>query len=129
MDSVIKITGTLTAIIIIVACAIFFIAIPVTPPSSGSAKVIYFFYGEECPHCHEVIPFIINMSKKYPAANITMLEVWHNETNQEIAASVHKRLNSEFGGVPEVVIGDVVLVGSRDIPDKMEQQIQDWLKK
>jgi len=69
------------------------------------------------------------MSRKYPEANITMPEVWHNETNRQVAASVHKNLKSDFSGVPEVVIGDVIFIGSRDIPEKTEQQIQDWLKK
>ncbi len=126
MDSVIKIIGTLTAIIII-ASAVFFIATLGTAPtasSSGPVGAIYFFYSDECSHCHDVMPFIINMSRKYPEANITMLEVWHNETNQEVVASVHKRLNTNFKGVPEVVIGDIVLVGTHDIQDKMEQQIR-----
>lgn len=128
MDSVIKIAGILAAIII-VACTVVFIAGPLASHSSGSGRVVYFFYGEECPHCHEVMPFIINMSRKYPEANITMLEVWHNETNQEIAVSVNKRLNRDFEGVPEVIIGDVVLSGSGEIPDEMERVLRDWLKK
>jgi len=123
MDSVIKIIGTLTAIIFI-ACAVFFIMIPGTSPSSESVRVTYFFYGEECDHCHDVMPFIINMSRKYPEANITILEIWDNESNQETVADVHVKLNKKFVGVPEVVIGDVVLLGTQDIEKNMEQEIQ-----
>ena len=128
MDKIVKIAGILTAIII-VACAIVFIVLPWAAPSSGSVRVVYFFYGEECPHCHEVMPFIINMSRKYPEANITMLEVWHNETNHKIAVAVNKRLDRDFEGVPEVIIGDIVLSGSGEIPDEMEQVLKEWLKK
>lgn len=126
MDSVIKIIGTLTAIIII-ASAVFFSATLGTAPTASSPRsgeAIYYFYSYECTHCHDVTPLIINLSRKYPEANITMLEVWHNETNQAVVEAVHKRLNSNFKGVPEVVIGDVVLVGTHDIQNKMEQQIQ-----
>ena len=56
-------------IVILVACIVFFLILPqpsVVPPLSepditvpGNITV-YFFYGEECPHCHNVMPFILN---------------------------------------------------------------------
>lgn len=104
------------------------------PFSDGSTSAnddgtVYFFYGEECPHCHVLMPFITNLSRKYPDANIRILEVWHNQTNQEIYQAVNKRIGTPPPGVPEVVIGSTVLVGDRDIPLELEQLIQEMLKK
>ena len=81
---------------------------------------VYFFYGEECPHCHTVMPFIQNLSKKYPEVDFRILETWHNETNMALFESMNKKLGISAAGVPEVVVDDVVLIGSRDIPDKLE---------
>jgi cytochrome c biogenesis protein CcdA/thiol-disulfide isomerase/thioredoxin len=71
-----------------------------------------------------------NMTKKYPDVDIRMLEVWYNQTNQQIDAEV----NAEAGistppGVPEIVIGKTVLIGQQDIPDKLEGYLQAIEKK
>ncbi|MDD1695656.1 MAG: thioredoxin family protein [Methanoregula sp.] len=90
---------------------------------------VYFFYGEECPHCHTVMPFIQNLSKKYPEVNFVMLETWHNKTNSAQFELVNKKLGITQAGVPEVVVNDVVLIGSQDIPDKLEGVIARQLNK
>jgi len=128
MDRSIAIIGSITAVVV-VTCAVFFAAASQPGASSGSDGAIYFFYGEECPHCHNIMPLIINMSEKYPEANIRMLEIWHNQTNQAIYLSVHEQLNRRPGGVPEIVAGDVVLSGELEIPAKLEQVIQERLKR
>lgn len=123
MDSGIRIIGVLIAVVL-VACAVFFIAMPPKAPPEGSDNVIYFFYDENSTHCQNVMPFMVNMTKKYPEANIRMLEIVHNETNMGIYASVHEKLNRVSPGVPEVVVGKVVLVGDVNIPDQLELLIK-----
>ena len=101
------------------------------PPA---AKVtVYFFYGEECPHCHAVMPVIQNLSKKYPDANFQILETWHNKTNADIFNMMNDQLQvpTSGRGVPEViVVGNTTpLIGSRDIPAYLEGVIIEQLKK
>jgi len=134
MDKVIKIIGAIVAIGLALSAAYMIagtagtsFASPALPPGGG--EPVYFFYGEECPHCHVVMPFIANLSKKYPEANIQVLEVWHNQTNQQTYNSVLRRLNRAPGGVPAVVIGETVLVGDVDIPAKLEGLILQRLRK
>lgn len=81
---------------------------------------IYFFYGEECPHCHEVIPFIQILIKKYPDVDFKSLEIWHNRENLDLSNKIHKELGFTSEGVPEVIIGKVILLGDKEIPDKLE---------
>jgi len=102
-----------------------------TPPT---AKVtVYFFYGEECPHCHTVMPFIQNLSKKYPDVNFQILETWHNTTNADIFTKINDQLQvpASNRGVPEViVVGNATpLIGSRDIPANLENVIIEQLQK
>ena len=100
--------------------------------NSVSGKVtVLFFYGEECPHCHNVMPFIQNLSKKYPDVDFRILETWHNETNQALYQVMNKQLGIQSAGVPEViVIGNTTpLVGDRAIPAELEGVILEQLKK
>jgi len=91
MDKTITIAISVLALIIIAGIAVVFSGILVqqdTLPNDGggATDTLYFFYGTECAHCHDVMPFIENMTKKYPEANIQVLEVWHNETNERLYA-------------------------------------------
>jgi thiol-disulfide isomerase/thioredoxin len=91
-------------------------------PKEGTV-IVYFFYGEECPHCHEVMPVIESLRAKYPEVEFRMLEVWHNEANRATFASIAGEAGSTQTGVPQVIVNKTVLVGSRDIPDQLEQVI------
>ena len=92
---------------------------------------VYFFYGEECPHCHNIMPFIQNLSSKYPEVDFVMLETWHNETNNALFTSLNQKLGLQKSGVPEViVVGNATpLIGDRDIPAYLEAVILEQLNK
>jgi len=139
MDNTLKIVAGVF-IAILVACAVFFLVIPQqsvqTPSVAKDTSVegnvtVYFFYGEECPHCHNVIPFIQNLSKKYPDVDFRILETWHNETNQALSLSLHKKLGIQSAGVPEVIVvgNNTPLVGDRAIPEQLEGVILEQIKK
>lgn len=139
MDNTLKIVAGVF-IAILVTCAVFFLVIPQqsvqTPSAAKDTSVegnvtVYFFYGEECPHCHNVIPFIQNLSKKYPDVDFRILETWHNETNQALSLSLHKKLGIQSAGVPEVIVvgNNTPLVGDRAIPEQLEGVILEQIKK
>jgi thiol-disulfide isomerase/thioredoxin len=126
-------------IVILLACIAFFLIMPqqsAVPLSEPNLTVpgnitVYFFYGEECPHCHNVMPFIRNLSEKYPEVEFSILETWHNETNNALSQQLHKKLGIRNAGVPEVIVvgNNTPLVGDRDIPANLENVILDQLKK
>jgi len=136
MDKTIKIAAGLFIALALV-CTIFFIIPQYTEKSTLTGiensvqgqVIVYFFYGEECPHCHNVMPFIESLKQKYPKVNFQILETYHNSTNQALSVSMNKKLGVENAGVPEVIIGDVILIGERDIPAKLESAIIGELKK
>jgi thiol-disulfide isomerase/thioredoxin len=103
-----------------------------TNAATGPDNVtVYFFYGEECPHCHNIMPFIQNLSSKYPEVDFVMLETWHNETNNALFTSLNQKLGLQKSGVPEViVVGNATpLTGDRDIPAYLEAVILEQLNK
>jgi thiol-disulfide isomerase/thioredoxin len=139
MDNTLKIVAGVF-IAILVACVVFLLVVPQPPAESLPAGVetsaqgnvtVYFFYGEECPHCHNVMPFIQNISKKYPEVDFRILETWHNETNQAISLSLHEKLGIQSAGVPEVIVtgNSTPLIGDRAIPEELEGVILEQLKK
>lgn len=139
MDKTSKIIGAVLAVILIIFIAVLAVpslntpltsppSAPATPQGAG-AVTVYFFYGEECAHCHAVKPFIESLQAKYPDVDFQVLEVWHNPSNLALSTTLNRNLGLEDPGVPEVIVGDVVLVGSRDIPEKLEQTILDQKKK
>ncbi|WP_372960469.1 TlpA family protein disulfide reductase [Methanoregula sp.] len=137
MDKIIKISVGLFAVIIFCAALVF--VYPAASPgqsSQGSTGIgpggnvtVYYFYGKECPHCHKIMPFVQSLQQKYPAADILFLETWHNQTNYILYTQVNQDLGVRYAAVPEAVVGDVVLIGEKDIPEKLEQAIIDQLKK
>ena len=132
MDKTLKIIGVVGIIVAVIAGAYMLAQPSLQSPDAGTVPdslTVYFFYGEECSHCHVVMPLVINLSVKYPGAHIRILEVWHNTANNELYTKVNGQLGIAPPGVPEVVIGDTVLVGEREIPEKLEQLIIGQLKK
>jgi cytochrome c biogenesis protein CcdA/thiol-disulfide isomerase/thioredoxin len=133
MDTTIKIAITALALVFVAGIAVVFFGIPVQQDSHLNddggvpTDAIYFFYGTECPHCHDIMPFIENMKKKYPDAHIQVLEVWHNETNEQLYIQANAAAGVTRYGVPEVVAGKTALSGTIEIPAKFEGVIQDYL--
>lgn len=78
-----------------------------------SAKEInlYFFHGEECPHCAEESEYLEELQKSYDNLNIIKYEVWHNEDNATILQNVKISLNKENPYVPFTVIGKNATTG------------------
>ena len=59
------------------------------------------FYGEECPHCIKMAP-VLEKIELETGVEFTKLEVWHNETNQEIMLLHASDIERDCGmlGVP-----------------------------
>jgi thiol-disulfide isomerase/thioredoxin len=136
MDKTIKITIFVLVLMILGGIILFGSPFMKSPPGPSGNEVsdagkitVFFFYGEECPHCHNVMPFIRNLSAKYPEVDLRMLETWHNETNLALSNSLNQKLDIQSPGVPEVIVGNNALIGDKDIPARLEGLILDEIKK
>ena len=137
MDKILKISVALVLLVVIGCTAAFSTGllnhgagVPVADTVTASGNVtVYFFYGEECPHCHVVMPLVINLSKKYPDVEFHILEIWHNQKNYGVYSEINARLKNSYDGIPEAVVGNTLLFGERDIPTGLEAAIREELKK
>ncbi|MCC7552696.1 thioredoxin family protein [Candidatus Micrarchaeota archaeon] len=85
---------------------------------------IYYFYGETCPHCSKVKPTLDILEQKYEGEiAIHRYEVYKNSDNQALFKEFLKTQNKTSSGVPALFVLDKFLVGSKQIPDSLEDII------
>ncbi|MBN2550679.1 MAG: hypothetical protein JXB15_16055 [Anaerolineales bacterium] len=86
------------------------------------------FYSPYCGHCHYVIEeFLPPVVEKYGAQlNILVIDA-SQEAGYTLFMSVLEKFGIERAGVPMLIIGDQVLIGSVDIPGRFPGLIEQYL--
>lgn len=89
------------------------------------------FYSDSCPHCHEVMEnFLPGVYEKYGS------QVEHQDIEVGAGDNYMNLLGLETklgvpvddqGGVPVLVVGDQVLIGADQIPDRLEGLVDQYL--
>ena len=84
--------------------------------SSEGKVCVILFYGATCPHCAQERDFWKNiLSNPQFSKNLKLieLEVYYNQTNQQLLLDVAKRFNISENqlGVPLTIIGDKAFLG------------------
>jgi thiol-disulfide isomerase/thioredoxin len=83
--------------------------------------VIYFFWGDGCPHCTAAKPFLAALAERYPTVVVRDYEVWRDEENQRLFMRMAAKFGFEPTGVPTFFIGERYWVGYA--PEPVGQQI------
>lgn len=78
------------------------------PPGSA---VVYFFWGDGCPHCAAAKPVVADIQRRNPGLVVRDFEVYDSVENRALFAAVTRRLGFEPEGVPTFVLGDRSWVG------------------
>ncbi len=73
--------------------------------NNESKVVVYFFWGNGCPHCAKEKPFLEKLEGKYPQLKVYYLEVWYNSTNAELFQKMAEAYGTKAMGVPTTFIG------------------------
>ncbi len=69
--------------------------------AQDNKAILYFFWGNGCPHCAEAEPFLKDLVKKYPQMEVRAYEVWYNDENQ----ALFQKMGTAFGYTPKAVPG------------------------
>lgn len=82
----------------------------------GTTSSTVYFYGEECPHCKDVLSFF-DKNDIYNKVDFVKKEVWHNKKNgEELRKSALKcGLNPSNIGVPFVFSEGRCYMGGPDV--------------
>lgn len=68
--------------------------------------VVYFFWGDGCPHCAAAKPFLAELKQRFPSMVIRDYEVWNHPENQAPFIQMAAKYGFEPSGVPTIFIGD-----------------------
>ncbi len=88
--------------------------------------ILYFFWGDGCPHCAAAKPVLVEFNSKYPQLAIRAHEVYYNEANQLLYVQMADKLGvPDTGrGVPLLILGDMYWIGWSDaIGTEIEEKI------
>jgi len=126
--SVIRSRNTIFAILILLISLF-----PLAAAGNAQAPVIraVLFYSDSCPHCLEVIDNVLPpLVDQYGS----QLQIHGINTYSEIGNTLYGNAIQAYGipqerqGVPTLVVGDSVLVGSFEIPDQLPGIIEQGLE-
>lgn len=102
-------------------------------PSLAAGPVVraVLFYSPTCPHCHKVMtedlpPLKAQYGSQLQIAEVNILEPEGQALYQ--VAIVRFNIPPERQGVPTLIVGDQVLVGSLEIPERFPGLIVEGLK-
>ncbi len=86
---------------------------------------IYFFYGNGCPHCGKVEPFIEELESKYSFLEVKKFEIYNDRENSILLNNYFIDFNVpvEQRGVPVVFIAEKYLASDGPILDNLENDI------
>jgi len=93
------------------------------PAISETDICIYYFYGQSCPHCARIKPFIEEMTAKYSRIQMYQFEIYYNTTNQALFKDFNTRYEITREGIPALFIGDRALIGETTIRENLESSI------
>ncbi len=81
------------------------------PSPEGRGAVLYFFWGDGCPHCAKQKPFLEYLERAYPGLRIEAFETWYNKGNAKLYVDLARASGVRPSGVPATFIGDRVWIG------------------
>lgn len=107
------------------------LASPMNPAEAQTAVVrAVLFYSDTCPHCHQVMDVHLPpLAQKYGQ----QLDIVGIDVNHEVGYEMYQAMLVKFNvpderiGVPTLVVGSEVLVGSVEIPERLPGIIEQGL--
>lgn len=116
-----KIIGIVIVVAAVLGGAYFFKVsgekdMPSGDSASDAASSIVYYYGEECPHCKDVMKFL-EENKIAEKVKFEKKEVWHNTANaREMDAKVKIcGLDKKSVGVPFLFADGKCFIGTPDV--------------
>jgi len=116
-------------VLLIVACLV----IPPTAAAQSADEPVVqaiFFYTPTCPACHRVISEVLEPMMDDYGDRLQIVRInTHEPSGYELYQATVERyqIPRERQGVPTLVVGDVVLVGGREIPEQFPALAEEGL--
>lgn len=83
----------------------------VPTPSPPGQVILYYFWGDGCPHCAAAKPVLEQLGQRYPGLQVRAYEVWNSEANRDLFARLAGAYGFEARSVPTFFLGNQHWVG------------------
>ncbi len=117
----IKIFLTLTALWVFLTPANYFVkaaadssAVATAIEQDGEKLVVYFFWGDGCPHCAEAKPILAEIAASNPSMELRQYEIYYVEENQKLFARFGEIYNMTPRYIPTIFVGEKYWEGWTD---------------
>lgn len=106
-----------------------FVATAQAQPDPRGPVVLYFFWGEDCPHCAAAKPVLADLKTRYPQLEVHAFEVWTSPENRQLLIDMATEFGFTATGVPTFFLGREYWVGfMREVTARqLEAAVQNWL--
>lgn len=81
--------------------------------SASSGVTIYYFWGDGCPHCAALSPFLDELAAR-PGVDLAAYEVWYDEDNRDLFMRVAEAHGVNADGVPAVFVAGGAWIGDSE---------------
>jgi uncharacterized membrane protein len=114
-------------------CGVVFFVLSALPPRARAAEPVVraiLFYSPYCGHCHHVMTEDLPPILEQYADQVEILGI---DTTREEGGALYQQMFQQFSlpderrGVPTLVIGETVLVGSVEIPEQLPGLIEEHM--
>jgi glutaredoxin len=68
--------------------------------------ILYFFWGDGCPHCEKEKEFLFVLQEKYPELEMRWFETWKHPEFSQLADMMRKAYDIKTSSVPMTFLGD-----------------------
>ncbi len=79
--------------------------------ANADHPILYFFWGEGCPHCQKEKQFLRTLQERYPELEMRWFETWDHPQFKEMAEAMRNAFDITRASVPMTFIGDWHTVG------------------
>ncbi|GAK56726.1 membrane protein, putative [Candidatus Vecturithrix granuli] len=91
---------------------------------AADTVVLYFFWGDGCPHCEKEKEFLHELKQRYPQLEMRWFETWDHQELRNLADAIRKAYALEKSSVPLTILGNWTMIGFLS-PEESGVQIED----
>ena len=113
------------AFLAVICSALSIFLSPTASAQDNRVQVVY-FWGAECPHCAHLKPWLDLFEKTHAdTVKIDRYEFWHDEGNAKMFMRTMKMygIPDNEAGAPAAVVNNKVLIGTKDIQEQLEHEV------
>lgn len=100
------------------------------PAQAAEHPILYFFWGQGCPHCQKEKEFLRALHQEYPELEMRWFEPWNHPRSRQLVSAMRQAYGEATTSVPQTYIGRWSTTGfiEKNTGPQMEEQVLTCLR-